>query len=587
MSRSFIAPLWMFSLVMISSGGCAGPRSAEPTGIVSVPATLESPDLVRRYQETITADELASHLYFFASDFFEGRETTTRGQKMAAYYLAAQYRKMGLKPSGTTQTIDPLAPDAYFQPFDVSGIALTESSLKIIDGRKTTAIARCSDASGNADFLLASGGSGETTAPVVFGGYGIADDDLNYNDFAALDAQGIDISGKWLMLLPNEPLANDSTSLLPTEDRKPSRRWTYSSMKLEAARSHNPAGYLIVYDAGSAIAGSWTDNAVRLAHRASGVGRLSLSEPAQVSVSPGLPVYLISSDLADRILASSEQTVTGLMSHISTNLEPFVFELDGVSVQSSIDRSVQKFQTENVLAVVEGSDPALRDEVVIISSHYDHIGINEGLEGDRINNGADDDGSGTVATLEMAEAFMKAKSDGHGPRRSILFLNVSGEEKGLLGSAYYADVEPVFPLEKTVANLNIDMIGRFDPSRPTPGANYVYIIGSRLISQDLHDINALANEKTGIRLELDERFNSAEDPNRFYQRSDHWNFGKHGIPFIFYFTGTHEDYHRPGDEPHKIAYDRMARITRLIFATAWQAANQDDRPAISGKGFNE
>ncbi|MEX1054488.1 MAG: M28 family peptidase, partial [Rhodothermales bacterium] len=228
----------------------------------------------------------------------------------------------------------------------------------------------------------------------------------------------------------------------------------------------------------------------------------------------------------------------------------------------------------------------LMHEVVVISSHYDHIGLDPTEEDDQVNNGADDDGSGTVATLEIAEAFMRAKREGYGPRRSVLFLNVSGEEKGLLGSEYYADIRPVVPLANTVVNLNIDMIGRHDPTVPNADSNYVYIIGSNLISKELHDINLRVNEVTGVGLNLNERFNSKDDPNQFYARSDHWNFGKHGIPFIFFFTGTHDDYHRPGDEADKIDYERLARIGRLIFATAWQVANQDARPAVSGTGFH-
>ena len=208
------------------------------------------------------------------------------------------------------------------------------------------------------------------------------------------------------------------------------------------------------------------------------------------------------------------------------------------------------------------------------------------LEGDQIFNGADDDGSGTVALLEIAEAFKKAADDGYAPRRSIAFLHVTGEEKGLFGSQYYTDREPIFPIENTVADLNIDMIGRFDPTHPDSSENYVYLIGSNLISQELHDINWKANEVTSTDVDLDERFNTKDDPNQYYRRSDHWNFGKHNVPFIFFFTGTHDDYHGVGDEAHKIEYERMSRIVRLVFATAWQIANQDERPAVSGEGFN-
>ncbi len=255
-------------------------------------------------------------------------------------------------------------------------------------------------------------------------------------------------------------------------------------------------------------------------------------------------------------------------------------------MRAEVSRTVFEGSTENVAAMIEGSDPVLKNEVVVLSSHYDHIGINTAATGDQINNGADDDGSGTVGLLEIAEAFATAKRDGHGPRRSILFLNVTGEEKGLLGSAYYADVDPIVPLDRIVTDLNIDMIGRFDPTEPNKSENYVYVIGSNLISRELDSLNTAVNVAIGSNVELSQRFNSKDDPNQFYRRSDHWNFGKKGIPFIFYFTGTHEDYHGVGDEPQKIAYPRMARIARLVFGTAWQVANQDQRPVVSGTGFN-
>lgn len=298
------------------------------------------------------------------------------------------------------------------------------------------------------------------------------------------------------------------------------------------------------------------------------------------------PVFAISTSFADQILQTSGKSIQSIQSEINSSLQPQVFAVDGVELTGSIQQNSFQAQTENVVAFIEGSDPKLKDEYLVISSHYDHIGMSDTGDEDGINNGADDDGSGTVTILEIAEAFVTAKADGVGPRRSILFLNVAGEEKGLLGSAYYADIEPIIPLEKTVTNLNIDMIGRIDPTHPGEGSDYVYIIGSNLISQELHDINQRINKLVGINIDLNERFNSKDDPNQFYRRSDHWNFGKHNIPFIFFFTGTHEDYHGVDDEPEKIEYDRMARIGQLIFATAWQIANQDNRPAVSGTGFN-
>ena len=222
---------------------------------------------------------------------------------------------------------------------------------------------------------------------------------------------------------------------------------------------------------------------------------------------------------------------------------------------------------ENVLGYIEGTD--LKDELIIITAHYDHLGIHDSL----VFNGADDDGSGTVATLEIAEAFMLAKKEGNGPRRSVLIMPVSGEEKGLLGSKYYTD-HPIYPLENTVANLNIDMIGRLDDWHKT--GDYVYLIGADMLSQELHDISEMVN-KEYIGLDLDYTFNAEDDPNRYYYRSDHYNFAKNNIPVIFYFNGVHEDYHKITDTVDKIDFKKVETITRLVFLTAWELANRDER----------
>ncbi len=232
--------------------------------------------------------------------------------------------------------------------------------------------------------------------------------------------------------------------------------------------------------------------------------------------------------------------------------------------------------SENVLAFIEGIEKP--DEIVVISAHYDHVGTDK--EGN-IHNGADDDGSGTVSILEIADAFMKAKKDGVGPKRSILFLHVTGEEKGLYGSKFYTE-NPVFPLENTVTDLNIDMIGRIDKKHEGDDkSNYIYLIGSDRLSTELHDISEKAN-KEYTKLDLDYTYNAKDDPNRFYFRSDHYNFAKHNIPIIFYFNGVHEDYHKPTDTPDKIEYELMAKRAKLVFYTAWEVANRTERIIVDG-----
>ncbi|MDA9898359.1 M28 family metallopeptidase [Flavobacteriales bacterium] len=226
---------------------------------------------------------------------------------------------------------------------------------------------------------------------------------------------------------------------------------------------------------------------------------------------------------------------------------------------------------ENIIGYIEGTD--LKDELLVITAHYDHLGIKEDS---LIYNGADDNGSGTSSILEIAEAFMLAKKEGNGPRRSVLIMPVSGEEKGLLGSKYYAD-NPIYPLENTVANLNVDMIGRIDDFHDNP--NYVYLIGSDRLSTELHNISESVNDKH-FNLDLDYKFNDEDDPNRYYYRSDHYNFAKNNIPVIFYFNGVHADYHQTSDTIDKIIFPKIEKISRFIFLTAWELANRDERPKL-------
>ncbi|HEY5689250.1 MAG TPA: M28 family metallopeptidase [Yeosuana sp.] len=229
--------------------------------------------------------------------------------------------------------------------------------------------------------------------------------------------------------------------------------------------------------------------------------------------------------------------------------------------------------SENVVAFIEGSEKP--NEVLVLSAHLDHIGMSSDGQ---VNNGADDDGSGTVAVLEIAKAFKAAINDGNRPKRSILFLHVTGEELGLYGSRYYTDVDPIFPLKNTIADLNIDMIGRIDPKH-MDNTNYLYLIGSDKLSTELHNLSEEVNERY-FQMEFDYTYNDDNDPNRFYYRSDHYNFAKNNIPVIFYFNGTHADYHRPSDTPDKIEYDLLAKRAQLIFYTAWELTNRDKRITI-------
>jgi hypothetical protein len=234
-----------------------------------------------------------------------------------------------------------------------------------------------------------------------------------------------------------------------------------------------------------------------------------------------------------------------------------------------LDKTTSRSESTNVIGYMEGTD--LKDQYVFITAHYDHLGKRDTV----IYYGADDDGSGTCAVMEIAEAFTKAKAAGKGPRRTIVFMTVSGEEEGLWGSAFYGD-NPTFPLDKTTVDLNIDMIGRIDPKRKVGDSmNYVYVVGDDKLSSDLKPISTSVNDKY-TKLELDYKYNDPKDPERIYFRSDHFNFARKGVPIIFFFNGTHNDYHRPTDTPDKINYGLYAKRAQFVFYTAWEMANRND-----------
>jgi Zn-dependent M28 family amino/carboxypeptidase len=290
-----------------------------------------------------------------------------------------------------------------------------------------------------------------------------------------------------------------------------------------------------------------------------------LIEDDNQQLASGIPLIFISKETADAWLNG-----------LPKRRKKRNYKVSEFKGELQINVSDEIVSSENVLAFIEGSDEKLKNEIIVISAHYDHIGIVNG----EINNGADDDGSGTVSAMEIGEAFIQAKKEGNGPKRSILILHVSGEEKGLFGSDYYTR-HPVYPLSNTVCDLNIDMIGRVDETHEND-SNYIYLIGSDRLSMDLHRISEEVNKQTK-NIKLDYTFNSEDDPNQFYYRSDHYNFAKNNIPVIFYFSGVHEDYHKPGDDAEKILYGKMTNIAQLIFSTAWEIANASERLKLSAR----
>ncbi len=311
-------------------------------------------------------------------------------------------------------------------------------------------------------------------------------------------------------------------------------------------------------------------------------GRLSLKKAnAAPSTRPGsAAVVYATPETANLILKSSGKTFEGLKTSIDNSSMPQSQTLSS-ALTLSYGPSLKDVQSVNVLGYLEGSN--LKSEVLVFSAHYDHIGLTTDGGTDKVNNGADDDGSGTTGVLAIARAYAKAKKQGKGPRRSILFLLVTGEEKGLLGSEWYAE-NPIYPMANTITDLNIDMIGRTgeEYKGSADSANYCYLIGSDKLSTDLHKISENANS-VYTKMKIDYKYNDPKDPERIYYRSDHYNFAKHGVPIVFYFNGVHEDYHKASDEVDKINFDLLAKRAQLVFYTGWDLANRDKRPVVDVK----
>jgi Peptidase family M28 len=461
------------------------------------------------FASLITEDDLKKHLYIVASKEFEGRETATAGQRIAAAYIQNHFKSIGLAPGNGNDY------QLYYPVFQDS---LISAELSVNDQPFNL----------NEDFSVNVGADYSETllaSEVVFVGHGASD---SLRD----DYKDLNVSGK-IALVVNDDAA--------PQQRSAGRRFNPYRVQ-EAAQKHGAIAILVLM---KNFSGRTVGNK----------GNMYLAEYKK-STYPN--TFFISEKVAKVILGNDFANIE--------NLQPKTYQ---ANMKLKLNKQVNHLQSSDVLGYLEGTD--LKDQLLVISAHYDHLGKRDSV----IYYGADDDGSGTVSILEIAQAFSKAKAAGKGPRRSILFLANSGEEKGLWGSAYYTD-HPTYSLDKTTVDLNIDMIGRIDPNRKIgDSTNYVYVVGDDKLSSDLKPISESANKKY-TKLELDYKFNDPNDPERIYYRSDHFNFARKGVPIIFYFDGIHHDYHRPTDTPDKINYDILAKRARLVFYTAWDMANRND-----------
>ena len=515
---------------------------------LSITTLAYAQDDATKYAESITPEDLKKHLVIIASDSLEGRDTGSPGQKKAAEYVSKYFKEYGLQPIAT----DTDGSKTFLQKYQLHKRGWGEVYVKA-DGKKYEF---------NKDFYVNGilNVQEEVSTQVVLAGFGI--EEATYNDYA-----NIDVKDKSIIIFDGEPKSGTDQYLLSGSDAK--SKWSGPiswQTKTKLALEKGAKYVFIITDK------TGEDLNKEIRQRAVMARRFNSPTLKPVVESPNnVASFVLSPEIAAEILSTTAQKLLKEKAGIDKKGKPLSKNLTG-NVAFKAERVDETINTENVAAFLEGSDK--KEEVLVISAHLDHIGISANGE---INNGADDDGSGTVSLLELAEAFSKAKADGKGPRRSILFLNVTGEEKGLFGSEYYSE-NPLLPLKNTIADLNIDMIGRIDEAHKND-PKYVYVIGADKLSSELHTISEDANKKY-VNYKLDYTFNDSKDPNRFYYRSDHYNFAKMGVPVIFYFTGVHEDYHRPGDDVEKIMFDKQAPIVKLVFYTAWELANRNERIVV-------
>jgi hypothetical protein len=486
------------------------------------------------YASTIKADDLKRHLSIIASDEMEGRETGSPGNDRAARYIAEQIKNLGILPLPSTP--------GYFQSLVFSKAKWTTTELNI----------RGTSARHLWDYLVFPDRNHDVDIQeeeVLFLGYGIHDS--RYSDYRDKKAKG-----KSIIIFEGEPQReNGEYWISGTEE--PSF-WSNTENKLKIAQRY---GVKRVYIITGNIKQILADNRKKVLGGAMHMGDI------EEEVNTSADHLYISTEVAKNILGSDADRVIALRDKIKQIGKPHSTKVK-TEIALKLEKEVSKVVGQNVAAFIKGSE--LPDEYIVVSAHYDHLG----KRGDDIYNGADDNGSGSTALIELLEAFNLANKDGKGPRRSILFLWLTSEERGLLGSKYYAE-KPLLDINSTIANVNVDMIGRVDKNH-IANPHYIYVIGSDRLSTGLHKINEEVNDKYSD-LILDYTFNDEKDPNRFYYRSDHYNFAQKGVPAIFFFSGVHEDYHRTTDTVDKIMWDKMTKVTRHIFHCIWELAYREER----------
>jgi hypothetical protein len=503
-------------------------------GLWFAPAQAQVIGEVGKYAEAINVTALKKHLTYIAGDETQGRETGTEGQRIAAAYIENQFKAMGLQPAAQL--------NGYQQYYPLFRDSVVAAQLKI--GKQKMAFGKDYTAPVSSNF-----NQQVKAKNMVFVGYGISS--KVYDDYA-----NIDVTGKVVVFFLGEPKQGDTFVI---NGRKRGSEWSFpgQSLKLKTAKEKGAVAAIII----SPSTEAFTPELAEAARKS------NVYYPRNTV--PSINAVTLSHQAAGNLLGSERFAQLLQKAKAGESLIGQDVAIKKTKFQFAYIKNREQLNAGNVLGYIEGTDK--KEELVFLTAHYDHLGMHDG----KIYYGADDDGSGTVAVLQMAAAFAKAKAAGQGPRRTVVFMTVSGEEKGLWGSEYYSE-NPVFPLDKTSVDLNIDMVGRIDTERMTADSlNYVYVIGHDKLSSDLPVINEAMN-KQYTNLVLDYKYDDPNDKARIYFRSDHYNFARKGVPILFFYDGMLKaDYHKPTDTVDKIYWELYEKRVRMIFYTAWDMANRD------------
>jgi hypothetical protein len=498
--------------------------------------------------EGVTAAQMKDYLTLIASDEMEGRDTPSRGLDLTAKYLASQLSRWGLKPAGDA--------GSYFQR-----IALRRSK---IDAPRTFAEINGQTFNYGEDFL-ASVFPGSVSGQLVYVGHGWVIKSKNLDPY-----QSVEVKDKIVVInsvaLPNGLTFNEL-----------GKRGENFEAPRDAAQKRGAKG--IIYIPTFAALANWESN------RQSAITQGAVFFEMLRSQGASIPAITISPKALNALFGNEKINALTAFNRAAANEpgESFAFNPEK-QVSFTVGVKSDSVNTQNVVAVLEGGDAALKNEYVALGAHYDHVGVGQPVNGDAIYNGADDDGSGTAAVLALAEAFAK----GPRPKRSLLFVWHAGEEKGLWGSEYFTK-RPTAPINQIITQLNIDMIGRCRREGDTHPRRAglakfgeVFVVGSKMMSAELGELSEAVN-RGYLNLSFNYKYDDPKDPERIFFRSDHFNYAQQGVPIIFYTDGEHEDYHRPSDTVDKIDFEQMEKITRTVYATAWELGNRAQRPRVDKK----